>query len=156
MNRKHALLTAAAIAALLPLALALTLGQAGATPGSGVSTSIMARGTTDQHIHIRAKQPTELVFARVTVQPGGDTGWHTHPGPLLAVVESGTLTHYDSDCEVQTYRTGQAFEEPAGRRRVHMGANRTGAPVVLEITYVIPSGGPLRDEAPAPECADSL
>jgi quercetin dioxygenase-like cupin family protein len=93
------------------------------------------------------------VFARITLEPDGSTGWHTHPGPLLVVVESGALTHYDSRCHSQTYRAGQAFEEPAGRRHVHMGTNRTSTPVVLDVTYIIPRGGPLRDEAPAPRCA---
>jgi len=61
------------------------------------------------------------------LQPDGDTGWHTHPGPLLVVVESGMLTHYDRRCDVQTYSAGQAFEEPAGSQHVHMGTNRTDA-----------------------------
>jgi quercetin dioxygenase-like cupin family protein len=157
MKRKHGRLIAAAVTAVLvPLAFVLPLGLAGATPGSGASTSVTARGSTDRPIRIGTKQPTDLVFARVTLQPDGYTGWHTHPGPLLVVVESGTLTHYDRHCRVQTYAAGQAFEEPAGRRYVHMGTNKTSAPVVLEVTYVVPAGGPLRDEAPAPDCAGRL
>jgi hypothetical protein len=69
------------------------------------------------------------------------------------VVESGTPTRYDCDCDARAYATGQAFTEPAGRRHVHMGVNTTSAPVVLDVTYVVPAGGPLRDEAPAPKCA---
>jgi quercetin dioxygenase-like cupin family protein len=152
MNRKRTPLIAASAAAtvLLPLAFVLPLSQAGATPGSGVSSTILARGTTDRDIRLHAKQPTELVFVRVTLQPGGSTGWHTHPGPLLAVVESGTLTHYDRGCHAQTYTAGQAFKET---QRVHMGANETSAPVVLDVTYIVPGGGPLSDDAAAPTCA---
>jgi quercetin dioxygenase-like cupin family protein len=152
MNRKHTQLVAASAAAavLLPLALVLPLGQAGATPGSGVSSTILGRGTTHRDIRLHAKQPTELVFARVTLQPGGSTGWHTHPGPLLAAVESGTLTHYDRNCHAQTYTAGQAFKET---QRVHMGANKTSAPVVLDVTYIVPGGSPLSDDASAPTCA---
>jgi quercetin dioxygenase-like cupin family protein len=145
-----------AAAALLALVLVLPLGRAGATDGSGVSTTILSRGTTDSHIRVHSRQPTDLVFARVTLQPDGYTGWHTHPGPLLVVVQSGTLTRYDSDCDARTYAAGQAFTEPAGRRYVHMGANKTSEPTVLDITYVVPAGGPLRDEAPAPTCAAGL
>lgn len=155
MNRNHTLLIAAgaATAVLLSLAVALPFGQAGATPGSGVSSSLVARGTTHRDIRLRARQPTDFVFARVTLQPGGSTGWHTHPGPLLAVVESGTLTHYDRRCHAATYAAGQAFEET---QRVHMGANRTSAPVVLDVTYIVPGGGPLSEDARAPRCAADL
>lgn len=157
MNRKHRwLILVTLTAALVPLAFVLPLGLAGATPGSGVSSSVIATGSTDRPIHVRTKRPTDLVFARVTLQPDGYTGWHTHPGPLLVVVASGTLTHYDRHCHVQTYSAGQAFEESAGSRHVHMGTNRTDGPVVLEVTYVVPAGGPLRDEAPAPDCAAAL
>jgi quercetin dioxygenase-like cupin family protein len=158
MNQRHTLIVAAAaaIVALMALVLMLPLGRAGATPGSGVTSSIIARGSTDRDIHIRAKRPSDLVFARITLQPDGYTGWHTHPGPLLVVVESGTLTHYDRHCHAETYTAGEAFTEPAGRRHVHMGINKAGTTVVLEVTYIVPSGGPLRNEAPAPECAAKL
>jgi quercetin dioxygenase-like cupin family protein len=157
MSQKHALIAATVVtAALMALVLMLPLGGAGATPGSGVSSSIIARGTTDRDLHLHAQQPSDLVFARVTLQPDGYTGWHTHPGALLVVVESGTLTHYDRRCHVATYTAGEAFKEPAGRRHVHMGTNKAGTPVVLDVTYVVPSAGPLRNEAPAPKCAANL
>lgn len=155
MNRTRTSLIAAAVgtAVLLPLALVLPLGKAGATPGSGVSSLIVARGTTDRDIRLRAKQPSDLVFARVTLEPDGSTGWHSHPGPVLTVVESGTLTHYDRDCHAGTYSAEEAFKET---ERVHMGANKTNEPVVLQVTYIVPAGGPLRDDAPAPKCAAGL
>jgi quercetin dioxygenase-like cupin family protein len=158
MKRPYVLLLVAgtAVTGLLALVLLLPLGRAGATDGAGVSSTIVSRGTTDRHVRVRTKQPTDLVFARVTLQPDGYTGWHTHPGPLLVVVESGTLTRYDSDCDARAYATGQAFTEPAGRRHVHMGVNKTSTPVVLDITYVVPAGGPLRDDASAPKCAAGL
>jgi quercetin dioxygenase-like cupin family protein len=155
MKRTPVLLLTAgtATAALLLSAALLPRGRAAATPGSGASSVIVARGSTHDDIRVRTKHPTDLVFAKVTLQPGGYTGWHTHPGPLLVVVESGTLTRYDRDCVPHVYTAGQAFKEPAGSRHVHMGANNTGAPVVLDITYIVPAGGPLRDEADAPTCA---
>jgi quercetin dioxygenase-like cupin family protein len=155
MNRKHASLIAAgaATAVLLPLARVLPLGQAGATPGSGTSSSIVARGTTDRDIRLRAEQPSDLVLARVTLEPGGSTGWHTHPGPQLVVVQSGTLTRYDRGCHAQTYTANEAFKEIPG---VHMAANKTSEPVVLGVTFIVPTGGPLSDDAPAPKCAAGL
>ena len=39
-------------------------------------------------------------------QPGGTTGWHTHPGHSLVTVTAGTLTNYhghDPSCTPQVY-----------------------------------------------------
>ena len=105
---------------------------------------------------IHTKGPSDFVFQRVTLTPGGYTGWHTHHGPLLVVVESGTLTHYESDCSFETYGAGQAFVEHPGDHYKHMGANKGSQDVVLEVTYVIPAGGPLRNEADPPTCAARL
>jgi len=66
------------------------------------------------------------VFQEVDLAPGGFTGSHTHRGPLLVVVKTGTLTHLDARCDVQTYAEGQAFIEPAGKEHVHMGQNLGG------------------------------
>jgi quercetin dioxygenase-like cupin family protein len=126
---------------------------AGASPGTGVTATIVAQGATNTRVHVEANGATEVVYQRVTIQPGGTTGWHYHPGPVLAVVESGTLTHDDDHCRVTTYVTGEAFEEDPGPSHVHMGANLGATPVVLDVTYVVPGGGPLRIEAQAPSCA---
>jgi quercetin dioxygenase-like cupin family protein len=154
MNCNHTLLISAgaASAVLLSLTVALPFGQADATPGSGVSSSVVARGKTHRDIHLRARQPSDVVLTRATLQPGGSTGWHTHPGPVLVVVESGTLTHYDR-CHARTYRAGQAFKETP---RVHMGTNKTSAPVVLYVTYIVPTGRPLSHDAHAPKCTASF
>lgn len=39
----------------------------------------------------------DTIVQQATVQPGGFTGWHSHPGPAVAVVQQGTLTYYDSE-----------------------------------------------------------
>jgi quercetin dioxygenase-like cupin family protein len=131
----------------------LVTWPAAASPGAGVTATIVARGATSDRVHVEANGATEVVYQRVTIQPGGFTGWHFHPGPVLAVVESGTLTHYDDRCGAETYVTGEAFEEDPGPEHVHMGANLGRTAVVLDVTYVVPAGGPLRVEARAPSCA---
>lgn len=130
-----------------------SVGRAGATAGFGANATTVASGTTSDQVHVEATGDTGIVFQRVTLQPGGVTGWHYHPGPSLVVVEAGTLTHYDDRCGARTYDAGQAFEEAAGAEHVHMGANRGDVAVVLEVTYIVPSGSPLRVDAPGPLCA---
>ena len=36
--------------------------------------------------------PCDMVFQVLTIQPGGFTGWHTHPGPTLVAVAQGDGT----------------------------------------------------------------
>lgn len=152
-NTKRVAIGTTGLTAAAALASSLVGSPAVATTGQGASSVIVAQGTTGETVHVQANGSTRMVFQRVTIQPGGFTGWHTHPGPLLVVVEAGTLTHFDRHCGVMTYTAGQAFEEMAGPDEVHMGANQGDQPVVLDVTYVVPSDGPLRNDAPAPPCA---
>ena len=110
------------------------------------TTEVLAEGVTDAPLELRAVGVTRLVFQRVTIPPGDCTGWHTHPGPLLVVLEAGTLTHYDARGGVRVYLPGDAFEELPGRDEVHMGANHGLDPVVLAVTGVLPVGAPFRDD----------
>ena len=45
----------------------------------------------------------ELVFG-----PNSRTGWHHHPGMVLVVVKTGSLTVWNSECESTTYGPGLA------------------------------------------------
>jgi hypothetical protein len=50
-------------------------------------------------------------------QPGGTTGWHTHPGHSLIIVTAGTVTAYegnDPDCTPHVYTQGMGFVDPGG------------------------------------------
>src|SRR4051812_41223875 len=86
---------AAGLTAAATMAVSLPGSPAAATAGAGASSEILAQGTTADQLHVQSSGPSRMVVQRVTIQPGGYTGWHTHPGPLLVVVEQGTLTHYD-------------------------------------------------------------
>ena len=131
-----------------------TAGRGYATPGSGATSTVLASGTSAEGLKVHTKGPTDVVFVEVTIEPGGFTGWHTHPGPLVVTVQSGTLTRYLADCSVETSTAGDSFIEHAGRRAVHMGVNNGSEPVVLLVTYLVPADGALRDEAAEPPCAD--
>jgi quercetin dioxygenase-like cupin family protein len=119
--------------------------------GSGAHAVAMAAGTTASGVSIRTKKRTTLTFQRVTIDPGGSTGWHTHPGQLLVVVASGELTRSTANCRSRTYRAGDALIERGGHD-VHEGRNLGSVPVELYVTYVIASGRPLRQDARAPSC----
>ena len=121
-----------------------------ATPASGVTATVLAQGTTDGGLRLTTHGPSEFVVRHITIQPGGSTGWHYHPGTLLAVVQHGSLTRIDDDCRAVVYATGQSLVEPSGSRHVHIGRNLGTEPVELYVTYVNPIGSPLSVDAADP------
>lgn len=134
------------------VALGLVPSGALATPGSGVTATVLAKGTSAEGLKVRTQGRTDVVVRTVTIAPGGETGWHYHQGPLIAVVQSGTLTRTLADCSVVRSSAGQSFIEPDGARKVHNGQNLGTVPVVLYVTYLLPEGDPLSVDAPDPGC----
>jgi quercetin dioxygenase-like cupin family protein len=165
-NRQLAL---SSVAGLVAVVTALT-GAVLATPGAGVlSATVVARGTFADPTDIKFKVDTagqevmhvpdarQTVVQQITIGPGGHTGWHSHPGPVVVVVTGGTLTFYSSEdpaCTPRTYGAGQAFIDH-GQGHVHIGRNEsTTENVDLWATYFdVPPPPPannFRIDAPAP------
>jgi quercetin dioxygenase-like cupin family protein len=88
--------------------------------------------------------PSRTVVARITVQPGAQFPWHTHPGPVIVNVAEGELTYVMAhDCMDRPYAAGTAFIDP-GRGMVHTAINRTSQVTVLVATFFeVPESGPL-------------
>ncbi|MGR8011190.1 cupin domain-containing protein [Streptomyces hypolithicus] len=121
-----------------------------ATQSSGVSGTVLATGTSAGTLRVTAEGPTDVVVRTITIAPGGSTGWHYHPGQLIAVVQQGTLSRTLEDCSVETTTAGQSFVEPAGAGHRHVGRNLGSEPVVLYLTYMLPADSPLSVDAEAP------
>ena len=168
---------------LTAVALAVTAGAVGvgtaiATPGTGIEAApILARGTLEaSHKHdghhghhghhkskrdtIRLSRPSDVAVQQVTILPGGATGWHSHPGPAVVIVKSGSLTLYDGDdrkCRGTTY----AADDPTnpgpkvfideGYGHVHIGRNLGSTKTELYVTYLdMPVGALPRIDVPDP------
>lgn len=134
-------------------ALGMVPSAALATPGSGVSGTVLATGTSSGTMKVKARGVTDVVVRTITIAPGGSTGWHHHPGQLIAVVQKGTLSRMLEDCSVETTTAGQSFIEPSGAKHRHIGRNLGTEPVVLYVTYMLPAGSPLSVDAEPPACA---
>ena len=148
--------TALAVTAVGLAAGMLTAGLAHAMPPAGVTTEILGRGTTlagfkihVDGIKVESKNAAGFTVAHMTFAPGGTTGWHVHPGPVLVIVESGTVTKYSADCTAQTYTAGQAFVEK-GPGDENMVRNNGPVPAETIVTFITPPGAPIREDAPAP------
>ena len=80
-------------------------------------------------LEIKVKGDSDLYVNQNTWQPGGRTGWHTHPGPSLITVIEGTITVYDAanpTCTARTYTVGQSFTD-IGCGDIHNVVNETAA-----------------------------
>lgn len=164
---RHSATAAASAAAVLLLGFA---GTASGTPGSGVlSGPILARGDFVERVDVKIKADTgrglvvsnapgagEVVVQEITIAPGGTTGWHSHPGPVVVVVVSGALTYVSADqgaCMEKTYPAGKAFVDP-GQGNAHTAFNRGTENLVLIATYFdVPVGGSQRIDVPVPPSA---
>ena len=89
-----------------------------------------------------------------SIQPGRLSGWHSHPGPAVALITSGELTLYDSEdptCTPRTYSAGQAFIDP-GQGHAHLARNLSPSEnVEVWVTYFdVPAGESPRLDAANP------
>jgi quercetin dioxygenase-like cupin family protein len=148
-----------AVIVLLPLLAGIAL----ATPGIGiVSAPVHARGTNADLLNIHSKAGVKLqtkssvdfVTQQIVIAPGGTTGWHSHPGPVLVTVKSGELTLVyasDTTCQGRTYRAGESFVD-RGDEVVHTALNRGSGNVEIWATYLVPGtpGTPARIDASSP------
>src|SRR5712691_944951 len=126
-----------------------------ATPPSGLTNTPLARGTNTSDGTIPLQFGTDVAMAQITVNPGGSSGWHSHPGGAIVVVKSGSLTVYGSlgsQCQAVTYGAGQAFIERPGE--VDDVINTGTVPYVLFVTFPrVPQGDSARiDESNPGTC----
>jgi len=95
---------------------------------------------------------SDLYIQSNTWQPGGTTGWHSHPGHSLIIVTSGTLTNYESTdrhCAPHVYTAPATFVDEGGDH-VHMVRNETAQVATGYAVQLIPAGAMRRIDADAP------
>ena len=140
----------------------LGIGNLLATPPSGVTTEAIGAGTfEDIDVHMRTgdwkltidtKGSSDLNIVRNTVVPGGTFGWHTHPGPCLVMVLSGTATRYEGDdptCTPLISPAGSTFVDNPGPLG-HLVRNEGAANLVVVVVRLVPQGAAIRIDVPNP------
>lgn len=124
--------------------------SAHATPAEGdVVRTDLANGATDAPISIVTNgEPSTLTIQSLLLKPGSSSGWHTHPGPEYSVVNRGTLVVQTIvDCMLDDVGAGRAVFIPAGV--AHRVANVSDHDAEAVVTYTLPVGLPVRDDAAA-------
>jgi hypothetical protein len=107
-------------------------------------------------IELEATAPIDVATQVVTFQPGGFSGWHTHPGPVFFTVKTGTLMVYEGDdpsCTPLVFPAGTGAVEAGTSTHIHMVRNETNSIAEAVVTYMVPVGTPqsqLRTDLPNP------
>ena len=138
------------LAATLALAAA---ALARATPGSAFVTTPLVRSTAAIRIEVKTHPNTlnDVQVQSVVAQPGGYSGWHSHPGYGIVAVRSGVVASYDGDdptCTPHYASAGEVFTEEPGH--VHFVRNEGTVAYEAYSTFVLPVGVPSRTDEPSP------
>jgi quercetin dioxygenase-like cupin family protein len=134
--------------------LASAVSAANADPGAGFTSVLIGRGQTDQSFKVHQRKGNDVVTAQNTEAPGGSSGWHSHPGTVVLVVQSGEFTLFSEPvnggkCSIHTYSAGQVYLEQPGDEE--NGINYGTVPAVLAVTFFnVPHGGSNRIERTDP------
>ena len=161
MRRTHSLVAALAATALLAGAVNIVF----ASPPSGVTPLVLARGTFDGFkvmsnpdgpgmFKAEAKAPIDLVVRKHSYLAGSSTGWHAHPYPVFITVTEGQLTFYEYDdptCTPHVVSAGHGYVDSG---RGHIGRNETDQPATDISVIMAPVAAVFRSEldAPGPFC----
>jgi len=123
----------------------VALGPAGATPPAGFTPTLLAKGTTARAVteqvggmKFQAGGPVDIYSVHVAFDPGGTSGWHSHPGFVFVTVTVGTLTRYVSDCDKRRYTAGQVIVERPNQ--VLVVRNETSGSAEAITTQFFPGG----------------
>ena len=87
----------------------------------------------------------EVTALLVEMAPGEETGWHSHPGPLLGYILSGELTVVQVTGEKRVVRAGEVSLESVGV--IHNGRNDGSIPCRMIVFVVGLKDVPITEEA---------
>ena len=132
-----------------------------AEPPSGVTPTILARGTfdsfnvrSDPHgtiadFRAHSTDPIDVVVRQHDYAPHSTTGWHVHPGPVFITVTKGSLTFYELDdpCTPHVVTVGQGFVDSGNG---HVVLNTSDQPAQDISVITAPVGGVFRTNIDPP------
>jgi quercetin dioxygenase-like cupin family protein len=146
------------------LGLGLYSGKVLATP-STATTTILSKGRFGAidlkarselpgvwRSRIRTRGSSDLYVVDNKFAPGASTGWHSHPGPSLITVLSGTVTNYQGDdrrCRPHVYGAGAGFVDPGGKD-VHDLRNEGAVAAETIAVQLLPQDAARRTDADDP------
>lgn len=149
--------------------LAVAVGTAIGTDASGVSAETARGELVDRpldvnmkfengsRIRLDSKGPIEVVTQRIVATPGATFGWHSHSGPTVVTIFSGTMSFYHAEhCTTEiTYEQGDSFSNLPSE--IHLARNEGTVDLVVYASYFVPLRTPalplrMDQPSPGPEC----
>lgn len=134
-----------------------------ATPGKGTTPTNDVTGTlagparpSQDGVTLTTRGDTKVRQFTLTYAVGAYSGWHQHPGIVVATVVSGTIVQQVGCRERHTWTAGQSFTEVAPHyvRNFYRTGDANAVPAVLAITQIYPADAPaVREDLPAPACS---
>jgi hypothetical protein len=136
-----------------------------ATPGQNFMPTTIAKGTFDEidlqthtipafwNAQLRTKGLSDLYVQSNEWQPGGTTGWHTHPGLSLVIVTEGMVTAYEGDdpgCAPHVYQQGMSFVDVVNGH-THVLRNESSVVARTVAVQLITAAAVRRIDAPHPD-----
>jgi len=117
---------------------------------SGIDASASAvSGAWEAKINTKGESDVYVLENRIA--PGGTFGWHSHPGPSIVVVKTGTLALYranDPTCKPQMVEAGSGFVDVGGD--VHVVRNEGTVETIVYVMSIIPRGATRKIDQPQP------
>lgn len=141
---------------------AIALRVARATPPKGLAQTVIAGPVVMDEMHavnetpehgviIKTRGLTDGYVVQNRIAPGGDTGWHSHPGPVFVLVTAGTATAYEADDPTRTpsfYPAGTGFLD--GVDDTHIVRNEGNTDLILTAVFLVPHDDSRRIDEPQP------
>jgi quercetin dioxygenase-like cupin family protein len=138
-----------------------TAGGPNNTAASGITQTTLGRANLGEvHVHskfegfdveLKANDNTDVSMGGQIIVPGGSTGWHAHPGLVVVLIKTGTLTFYEANdptCTPRSYSAGTVVLESSAD--AHIARNEGTGNVEFVSTQFLPAGAAGRIDVPAP------
>ena len=143
--------------------LAVYAANALATDPSGFRAAQQWKGVFDEmdvhvvdmpghQVKLKTKGVSDVYVTRNAIDPGGQSGWHTHPGPSLIIVTLGEIAAYEGDdptCTPTVYTVGMGFVDPGGDH-VHVLRNEGSVEARTVAVQLVAAGATRRIDGERP------
>jgi quercetin dioxygenase-like cupin family protein len=162
MRQHHSRFATAAVLAAAALSSSIFVAvPAYSTAASGFTATQIAKGVYGEmdlnadkdarwDLKLKTKADSDVYVTRNAIAVGGQSGWHTHPGPSLITVTVGEITVYEADlCTPIHYRAGDGSID-LGSGHVHLIRNESSAAAETVVVQIIPKDATRRIDAPVP------
>ena len=125
-----------------PAAVAETVAPAPPAQADPGVRAVLSTGSTvtGQPIRYPSGAPAHITAVEITLQPGQQTGWHTHPVPLFGYILEGELTVDYGARGRRIFRKGDGLAEAMDE--AHNGYNAGREPVKILAVFIGTQGVP--------------